>query len=66
MARSENEFYSSIYLDADSKEKLFAIAEASGKSRSQVIRDLLQQAGQEDKVRMRALLEEMVDLLNAT
>lgn len=66
MPRGPNEHYSSIYLDSEAKEKLVAMAKASGKSHSRVISDLLKQAGAEDKVRMRTLLEELVDLLSAT
>ena len=66
MARGPNEHYSSIYLDAETKAKLVAIAKASGKSQSRVVSDLLKQAGTEDKIRIRTLLEELVDLLSAT
>ncbi len=62
----EGDVYSSVYLDAETKKKLIAIAEKTGKSRSQVIRELILQAGSDDRARMRELLEEMFVLLNST
>lgn len=66
MPRAENESYTSLYLGAEAKAKLVALANASGKSRSQVMRDLLAQAGTANKVRMVELLEELSDLMSAT
>ena len=56
----------SIYLDDEIKKKLAHLALASGRSRSEVMRDLIEQAGSEDKIRLRELVTEMSQLLNAT
>lgn len=56
----------SFYLDNDSKEKLDALAGASGLSRSLVVRNLIQQAGSEDKVKLRSLVSELSDMVDAT
>ena len=56
----------SIYLDDEIKEKLAHLALVSGRSRSEVMRDLIEQAGSEDKIRLRELVTEMSQLLNAT
>lgn len=66
MPRADGELYTSVYLDAETLEKLIAITGATGKSRSQIIRELILKAGSEDKARMRELLDEMFALLNAT
>jgi predicted DNA-binding protein len=56
----------SIYLGPGTKEKLAALSEASGLSRSQVMRELIEQAGSENKLRMRELVAEMSELLSST
>lgn len=56
----------SFYLDNDSKAKLDALAEASDLSRSLVVRNLIQKAGSGNKVKMRKLVTQMSDLLDAT
>lgn len=66
MPRTENESYSSIYLGPEAKAKLIALSKASGKSRSQVMRDLIDQAGTENKIKILQLLEEVSNLMSAT
>jgi len=56
----------SIYLDADSKAKLQAMAAAAGTSRSLVVRNLIQEAGSADKVKLRKIVTELSKLVNAT
>lgn len=56
----------SFYLDNDSKAKLDALAEASDLSRSLVVRNLIQKAGSGNKVKMRKLVTQLSDLLDAT
>jgi predicted DNA-binding protein len=66
MARTENGIYTSIYLGAEVKERLVAMSDATGASRSKVIQDLIMRAGSEDRVRLMELVKEMSELLSAT
>lgn len=56
----------SFYLDNDSRAKLDALAAASDLSRSLVIRNLIQKAGSGNKLKMRKLVSQLNDLLDAT
>jgi hypothetical protein len=56
----------SVYLGTESRSRLIEIAEASGQSRSEVVSRLIMKAGSEDKLRLRALVAEMSDLLDGT
>ena len=56
----------SFYLDEGTQEKLDALAAASNLSRSLVVRNLIQQAGAGNKPKMRKLVAQLSDLLDAT
>jgi hypothetical protein len=56
----------SVYLGNESRARLIELAQASGQSRSEVVSRLIMRAGSEDRLRLRALVAEMSDLLDGT
>lgn len=56
--------YTSVYLDAESRDMLSALAESTGQSRSQVIRNLIKGADGSRDVVLAGLVGEMADLLH--
>jgi predicted transcriptional regulator len=61
-----HESTTSVYLDQETKGMLADLARARNISRSEVVRKLILNAGSEDKLRLRELLTELSDLLDAT
>jgi predicted DNA-binding protein len=55
----------SIYLDNETREKLRALSETSGESRSQVMRGLIRGADEESHRRIAEILTELNELMGA-
>lgn len=56
----------SIYLDEEARDKLAELAAVSGLSRSLVVRNLVLKAGSQNRVKMRKLVTQLSDLVDAT
>jgi hypothetical protein len=60
-----NESYTSIYLDLESREKLADLSVASGQSKSQVVRGLIQAANRDHHQRLGEIASELMELVGS-
>jgi hypothetical protein len=63
--KRDTQAYTSIYLDLDSRKKLASLATASGQSKSQVVRGLIQAADGKQHARLAKIVSELSSLVGS-